>query len=51
MSAKVFVVMQQDLSTAHPLAVFKKEGEAEQSADAHRDINKRVWVEEINYYE
>lgn len=51
MGAKVYVVMQQDLSTAHPIAVFMKEGEAEQSADAHQDVNKRVWVEEINYYE
>lgn len=49
--SKAYVVMQQDLNTAHPIAVFKKEGEAEKSAEAHQDVNKRVWVEEVNYYE
>lgn len=53
MSAKVYVVMEQELtmSGVRIIAAFRNEGEAEQSANAHKELNKRTWVEETNYYE
>lgn len=48
---KVFIVMRQDLNTAHPIAVFEDEGEALKSAESHQTPNGRTWVEELNYYQ
>lgn len=48
--SKCYVVMQLDGGAMHPLSVFANEGEAQKSADAHFDLNRRTWVEEVNYY-
>lgn len=53
MSKKCYAVMKGEKDKLGPdlIAVFASEGEAEQSAEAHRTDTTRAWVEEVNYYE
>lgn len=48
---KVFVVCKESAMLHSAVAVFASEGDAEQSADKHRDNQTKTWVEEVNYYE
>lgn len=53
MSKKCYAVMKGEPDKIGPdlIAVFAKEGDAEQSAEGHRSSTTRAWVEEVNYYD